>query len=83
MLIGSCCQRVKSPANCTLVAVGAVKEKVCFLPFPSPAIACFALSPLLTQAAELEVQGGALDVVIVARAGFLDLGGGLVQFRLA
>jgi hypothetical protein len=37
----------------------------------------------LMQAAELEVQGGALDVVIVARAGFLDLGGGLVQLRLA
>ena len=35
------------------------------------------------QPTGLEIQGGALDVVIVARAGFLDLGGGLVQFRLA
>jgi hypothetical protein len=31
------------------------------------------------QAADLEVQSGALDVVVILRAGVLDLGGGLVQ----
>ena len=37
----------------------------------------------LMQTADLEVQGGVLDVAIIPRAGLLDLGGGLVQLRPA